>query len=133
MVKTNPSQDNFKSEVIECSNLLSTVGEAVRNPQSDQHVTTMVTAVKDNMLKVWNFRFITLVFLREYPIHSALFEANCSYVKPHWTEWYKSVVDVGVFGNWIYLNKAMKDYDVNPDEWLPDGQPKIKTRILSPD
>ncbi|XP_052067064.1 mitochondrial import inner membrane translocase subunit Tim29-like [Mytilus californianus] len=130
MLKTNPSEQNFKSEIVECSNSLSSVGELIRNPQSDNHVTTLMTAMKDNTLKVRNLKFFTLVSMREFPVHSGLFEANCTYARPHWTEWYKSVVDVGIFGRWVFLHKAMKDYDVNPDEWLPDGQPKIKTKML---
>ncbi|VDI51764.1 Hypothetical predicted protein [Mytilus galloprovincialis] len=130
MLKTNPSEQNFQSEILECSNSLSTVGELIRNPQSDNHVTTLMTAMKDNTMKVRNLKFFTVVSMREYPIHSGLFEANCTYAKPHWTEWHKSIVDIGIFGRWVYLQKAMKDYDVNPDEWLPDGQPKIKTKML---
>ncbi|XP_063441201.1 mitochondrial import inner membrane translocase subunit Tim29-like [Mytilus trossulus] len=130
MLKTNPSEQNFQSEILECSNSISMVGELIRNPQSDNHVTTLMTAMKDNTMKVRNLKFFTVVSMREYPIHSGLFEANCTYAKPHWTKWHKSIVDIGIFGRWVYLNKAMKDYDVNPDEWLPDGQPKIKTKML---
>ena len=130
MLKTNPSAQNFNAEVIQSSNMLSMVGEPIRNPESDNHLTRLSVAMKDGRLKIRNLKFFTLVFMNEFPTYSGLFEANCSQVKPHWTEWYKAVVDVGIFGKWIYLEKAMKDYDINPDEWLPDGQPKHRHRLL---
>ena len=58
-----------------------------------------------------------------YSSELGIYEAKCKYIKPHWTEFHKTIIDVGVFGRWRNLEASMKDYDVNPEEWKEDGTP----------
>ena len=38
-------------------------------------------------------------------------------------DFYDRIVDVGWLGKWWILEEKMKDRDINPEEWLPDGKP----------
>ena len=122
-LRTNPTEaDYFATHTQNLLNLML-VGEKIRNPYSQAAMDNVAILKNEGRLKAYNLGICSLMCEREFSTDLGLFSANCKYVQPHWTEFHKSIIDVGVFGRWVNLDKAMVDYDINPDEWLQDGSP----------
>ena len=126
LIKTNPAEKDFYTKVTENYIQLMLVGEPIRNKTSVSSISHIANEASEFRLRYYNFGLFSLICSRPYGPQVDLYEANCKYVKPHWTEFHKSIVDIGVLGTWINLEKAMQNYDVQPEEWLPDGQPNEK-------
>ncbi|KAK3594578.1 hypothetical protein CHS0354_006267 [Potamilus streckersoni] len=124
MVKTNPSEQSFRCQLIDNTTDLMMIGNAIRNPKSSSHIEDQNKLALKGCLNYQSLLFFSVMYRTEFSSEVGLYEANCKFVKPHWTEFHKSVVDVGLFGRWIYLDKAMKDFDINPYDWKEDGTPK---------
>ncbi|XP_045157462.2 mitochondrial import inner membrane translocase subunit Tim29-like [Mercenaria mercenaria] len=126
LCKTNPGEKEYHSRLTESVTDLMLVGERIRNPKSESAVNRLASYANDGRLRCYNIGICSLMCLKSHGPDVKLYSANCKYVKPHWTEFYKTIVDVGVFGKWIKLEEAMKDFDTNPEEWMEDGQPNPK-------
>ncbi|XP_046566674.1 mitochondrial import inner membrane translocase subunit Tim29-like [Haliotis rubra] len=124
LYKTNPSETSFRTRLIHSSQDLLLVGEPIRNPTSDNHIQDLALTLKDGKLRFTSLGILTLVWRTQHSHWSGLYDAQCKQLKPQWSEFHKHVVDVGVLGKWIYLDKAMIDYDINPEEWDEDGRSK---------
>nr|CAD7601450.1 unnamed protein product [Timema genevievae] len=47
-----------------------------------------------------------------------IYSSQCDYLKPRFTELTDRVLDVGFLGRWWILHNIMRDFDVNPIEFL---------------
>lgn len=123
LLKTNPGEREFHSRLTEHVTELTLVGDRIRNPKSEATVNQLAQYANDGRLKCYNIGFCTLMCLQSYSSEVNVYSAHCKYTEPHWMEFHKTIIDVGVFGRWRKLEEAMKDFDINPDEWQADGQP----------
>lgn len=123
LIKTNPGAKEFQSRLIESVTDLMLVGDLIRNPVSEKAIDTIVDLSNQQRLKCYNLGICSIMCIKNCSPEVGLYAATCKHLKPHWTEFHKTIIDVGVLGRWIYLEKAMVDYDVNPEEWLEDGTP----------
>lgn len=126
LIKTNPSESDFKVNLMENANDLSLVGQPVRSPKSEKYIKFLLDNFKDRKLIYVNLGVCSLIYEDNYTQDVDLYFARCSKLKVRWLDFYKSIVDVGVIGYWLNMSKLMVDYDVNEDEWDEKGQPKIK-------
>ena len=117
LVKTKPSTDSYNAAVIEKTHDLLLIGDLIRNKHSEEYVKDIVSSLKDGQLRFLNLGVCRLVWRSDYSSWLKLYNAQCTHLKPRWIEFHKHVVDVGVCGQWIYLDRAMEDYDINDDEW----------------
>lgn len=131
--KTNPGEKEFHSRLTESVTDLMQVGERIRNPKSESYVNQMANYANDGRLRCYNLGVCSLLCLKSHAPEVKLYSANCKYIQPHWTEFYKTIVDVGVFRKWIKLEEAVKDFDVNPEEWTDDGQPNKNFKYYKSD
>lgn len=131
--KTNPGETEYHSRLTESVTDLMLVGERIRNPKSEAVINQLASYANDGRLRCYNIGICSLMCLKSHGPEVKLYSANCKYVQPHWTEFYKTIVDVGVFGKWVKLEEAMKDFDVNPDEWIADGQPNKNFKYYKSD
>ncbi|ESO89105.1 hypothetical protein LOTGIDRAFT_106249 [Lottia gigantea] len=115
--KLNPTEASFKELIIENANDLALVGEPIRSKTSDKFMENVIHKFNDGYLRYQNVGLFSIIYKTEYNKGLKLFNAQCKYAKPHWTEFHKSILDVGVLGRWIYIDKAMENYDINEDEW----------------
>lgn len=132
LVKTNPNEQHLHVTLLEDANELMLVGDVVRNPKSDEHIQTLLKAMKDDRLRRISLGFFSFLYITQFTKGIDLYEAQCRQVKPHWTQFHKHIVDVGVFGKWLTINKAMRDFDINPEEWTEDGKPKNDVQVFQP-
>ncbi|KAL3869602.1 hypothetical protein ACJMK2_042269 [Sinanodonta woodiana] len=124
MVKTNPNETNFRCQLVDHTTDLMMIGNAIRNPTSSSYIEDQTKLAMKGCLKYQSLVFFSVMYRTDFSSEVGLYEARCKLVKPHWTEFHKSVVDVGLFGRWIFLDKAMQDFDINPNDWKEDGRPK---------
>ena len=123
LIKTNPGESELTTRLIEHSEELLLLSDLIRNPNSDKFVKKVTKLRTEGRLKYRNLLLCSLLCETNYNTELGMYGAKCKYVKPHWTEFHKTIVDVGVLGQWRNLEAAMKDYDVNSEEWNEDGTP----------
>ncbi|XP_071953719.1 mitochondrial import inner membrane translocase subunit Tim29-like [Antedon mediterranea] len=113
----NPSLEFFNQELCEASNDLLLVGDRTRNLQSNNHVQMLLKYRSKNMIRRQNFVFFSLIWYDNYGSEVSLYNANCKHLSVGWLDLYDRYLDVGVLGRWLFLEKAMKDYDINDEEF----------------
>ncbi|KAK3090068.1 hypothetical protein FSP39_008932 [Pinctada imbricata] len=129
LYKTNPRESDYEEALIEGTNEMLLIGKDIRNPNTDKYLFSILDAKRDRRLRYTSLLFFSIVYFDTCSSDAKIFEGTCKLVKPHWTEFHRHIADVGVFNRFIYLNKAMIDYDVNTDEWTEDGKPRIPVKI----
>lgn len=117
LVKTNPSVESFYQNVTENANKLVTVGDPIRNPYSEKHVKSLVDYANRGLLRRFTFGVCSFIWVDNFDESVDLYEAQCKHLKVGWLDWRERIVDFGMVGRWWQLDKAMQEYDVNPDEW----------------
>ena len=116
-VKTNPTKQQFESQVTECANDIAVVGDAIRNQNSDTHIQQLVCCANAGLLRRTTFGVFSIMWIDNYDPAVDVYEARCKLLRVGWFEWPERIVDIGVLGHWRWLEKAMIDYDINPSEW----------------
>ncbi|XP_061167884.1 mitochondrial import inner membrane translocase subunit Tim29-like [Saccostrea echinata] len=123
LYKTNPTERDFKQELLDDAHEMLLIGEPIRNVNTDRYLCSLLEAQRDGRLRYRSLLFFSLVYFDNMSHESDLFEARCKLIKPHWKDFHKSIVEVGILGRFVNLRKAMEDYDVNPQEWNEQGMP----------
>jgi len=123
MYKTNPGAKEFHARLTESVTELMLVSDLIRNPSSAKAIDKLVELDSQTRLRCYSLGLFSIMCVKHCSPEVGLYASTCKYLKPHWTEFHKTIVDVGVFGRWIYIEKAMEDYDINSDEWMEDGTP----------
>lgn len=123
LYKTNPTERDFRQELIEDAQEMLLIGEPIRNVNTDRYLCSLLEAKRDGRLRYQSLLFFSIVYFDNASHEADLFEARCKLVKPHWKDFYKSIVEVGILSRFVNLRKAMIDYDVNPEEWNECGMP----------
>ncbi|KAH3696206.1 mitochondrial import inner membrane translocase subunit Tim29-like [Dreissena polymorpha] len=123
LFKTNPGEIGFHAKLTQSLIDLMLVSDRIRNPKSEAAIDSLCILRNFEQLRCYNLGVCSLMCVRESGDDVGLYAANCKYVRPHWMEFHKTIIDVGILGHWINLEKAMVDYDIQPDEWLGDGLP----------
>ncbi|GAB1603131.1 mitochondrial import inner membrane translocase subunit Tim29-like [Argonauta hians] len=129
LIKSNPNENSFLMEIMENANKLALVGQPIRSPRTEKHINFLTENMRDRKLVHINLGVLSLIYEDNYSQGLGLYAAQCGKLKTPWLEIYKNIVDVGISGYWVYLDSAMKDYDINEDEWDNDGNPKKITSL----
>jgi hypothetical protein len=129
--KTNPGEKEYHARLTESVTDLMLVGERIRNPESVAKINQLSSLANDGKLRCYNIGICSLMCLKSHGPEVKLYSSTCKYINPHWTEFYKTIVDVGIFGKWIKLEESMKDFDINPGEWNEDGQPNPNFKFFN--
>ena len=68
-----------------------------------------------------------------YSSKAGLYTAQCEYLQPTFKEMISErLIDIGIHGKWTMFEEALKEYDVNIDEWDEQGKPKNSSDQLKP-
>lgn len=118
----NPDVDSYDDAVLECANELLQISHVIRNPSSDSYVQKILKFRSQERIRIQSFGLVSVVWVSEFGPDCDLYENHCYYTQPRWKTFPRKVIDVGFLGHWYYLEKAMKDYDVNEAE-LADAPP----------
>ena len=113
----NPTEDSFREQLQNNANDLLLLSDLIRNPVSDSHVQKLISGYNEGVVRRLNLGVCSLMWLDNYDPQVDLYKAQCKPLKVGWLEMRERIVDIGVLERWIYMEKAMIDYDVNPAEW----------------
>ena len=113
----NPSGAEFESCMVEASNELLMLSDAIRSPAADSHLRRLIEAQNAGCLRRLNLGVCSLMWCDNYDAGVDVYAARCRAIGVRWRDIPSRVVDVGVLGRWLWLERAMVDYDINPDEW----------------
>jgi len=125
LIATNPSETLFYEQLVNNLNDLMMVGDPIRNVNSENHTQMLSRYWNERRLRRFTFGVCSVMWVDNFDRQVDLYEAQCKHLKVGWLDWWKTVVDVGVAGRWRYLDRAMLDYDINPEEW-PDEKTNKK-------
>lgn len=113
----NPDVNSYDDAVVECANELLQISHLIRNPSSDDYVQKILKFRNQERIRIQSFGLLSLVWVSEFGPDCDLYEKHCYYTQPRWRGFPQKVMDVGFLGHWYFLEKAMKDYDVNEAEF----------------
>lgn len=131
LYKTNPTEREFRQELIEDAQEMLLIGEPIRNVNTDKYLCGLLEAQRDGRLRYQSLLLFSIIYFDNLSKESDLYEARCKLIKPHWMDFHKNVVEVGILGRFLNLRKAMLDYDVNPEEWDAQGMPVNPLKLTS--
>lgn len=131
LYKTNPTEREFRQELIEDAQEMLLIGEPIRNVNTDKYLCGLLEAQRDGRLRYQSLLLFSIIYFDNLSKESDLYEARCKLIKPHWMDFHKNVVEVGISGRFLNLRKAMLDYDVNPEEWDAQGMPVNPLKLTS--
>jgi hypothetical protein len=117
LIATNPSEPSFYEQLTCNTNELLMVGNPIRNVHSDSHMQKLSRYHNQRRLRRFTFCVCCVMWVDNFDAQVDLYEAQCKHLKVGWLDWQERIVDVGVAGRWLYLDRAMRDYDINPEEW----------------
>ena len=113
-----PNLDDYHSEIINYSNEIGLCAITTRNLRSKAHIDDMSTLLADQYLRCINFGVFSVIFQKSSNAHCFNYHQVCGHLQPRLWTFHERVVDVGVWGQWLSLNKIMKDFDVNITEFM---------------
>ena len=119
LMKTNPTELQFYEQLVENTNELLTIGDPIRNVESDDHMQTLMTQWNQGLLRRCTFGVCSVMWVDNFDPCVDIYEKHCNYLKVRRgsVAWFNRIVDIGILGRWQLLDRAMTDYDINPLEW----------------
>ena len=115
--KHNPTEDSFRHQLQNNANDLLLLSDLIRNPDSDNHIQKLVRSYNEGLVRRLSLGVCSFMWLDNYDKDVDVYQARCKSLKVGWLEMKDRIIDVGVLDRWIYMEKAMIDYDINPVEW----------------
>ncbi|KAL0117576.1 hypothetical protein PUN28_010408 [Cardiocondyla obscurior] len=113
----NPDETMFREQLIQNSLKLIQVGESIRNPVSVEHIKWLEQCYNEGLIRRLNLGVLSLIWLDNYDKDCSLYKAICPYLKPRYITFHERIIDVGFLEKYWLLERKMKDYDVNEDEF----------------
>lgn len=109
----NPDECSFKEHLLQNTMKIMQVGEAIRNPISEQYVQWLGQCYNEGIVRRMNLGVVSLIWLDDYDKMCSSYKASCPYLKTRYLTFYQRVVDIGFLDKWWILENKMEDYDVN--------------------
>lgn len=116
--KRCPSLNSYRNEVIEYSNELGLCAEAARNNQTKLYIDRVSTLLINGHVQHVNLGVCSLLLLRPQSVNCLNYHSTCKHLKPPIWTFHQRIVDVGVWNQWVLLNRKMVDFDVNESEFM---------------
>ena len=113
----NPDEKDFDKALLDSSNDLVLLSDAIRNPDSDAHIQKVTTLRNEGVLRRMSLGVCSVMWRDNYDKNLALYDAKCDHLQVKWRNFHERILDVGFMNRWWYLNRAMEDYDINYREW----------------
>lgn len=113
--KQVPDEFSYYGELLDWSNELSLVNEMEQNRVSKSHIDGVLDLYSNQRLRYVNLGLVAIVMeIPSYP-ECKNYHNTCSHLQPRWWTFYKRIIDVGIYGRWIVIQRKMVDYDINDE------------------
>ena len=111
--RKRPNYASYLKEVMEYSNEMGMCNESLINPQAKRYIDNVIMLNADGRLRYVNLGLCGIVIRRSYSPYCANYAETCEYLQPRIWKTFERIVDIGVWGRWVQLEKRMVDFDVN--------------------
>jgi len=109
---------SYRASLIEAHTDMAFTCSSIQNKSTVAHLRSLENLHNSGLLRYFSFGVVSIVWLDNYDKHLGLFEAQCEYLQPTYLEILQHrVLDVGFWNRWWFLERSMKDFDVNDEEW----------------
>ncbi|XP_059847932.1 mitochondrial import inner membrane translocase subunit Tim29 [Hypanus sabinus] len=128
----SPTDKSFQAALLESSNQLLLLSPWVRSGRADHHIQKLITMQNQGRLRHQSLVLFSLMYAAPYDADTSIYDAQCKYLVPRWSDFPSRVLDVGFLGRWWVLGSKMKDWDINDDEFahLPSELQKVTPQNL---
>lgn len=119
--KARPDAVSYTDCLLEHCNDFYQCSQIVRNRQTHTYLDNLIRKLSKDQLEYKNFGFFAILLEREHGPVCKNYHVSCKHMRQRWWKKWANVVDVGFWGRWWALDRAMVDYDVNDEElknWL---------------
>lgn len=116
-IKKCPDHNSYKNEVIEYSNELGLCAEVNRNHQTTLYIDGISSIISNSCIQHLNLGVCSLIVLRPCSYKCQNYHEVCKYLQPRKWMLYHSILDVGIWDQWLVLTRKMVDFDVNDSEF----------------
>ena len=131
--KTRPNEQSFRDAYVLMHHDLTLLPESTKNKHTQKHKDRVTQCENEGTLRFQSLGIATLVWHADYDSKLGLFSAQCEYLQPTYKEILtERIVDFGINNRWTILEKMMKDFDVNVDEWDENDLPINPDQQLKP-
>lgn len=128
LYKTNPSQHDYESQLVELGNELIMCGKA-HSARSEYYLSELNKLANMRLIEYQSFLFFSLIRLRYYSEGDCNYESRCQQLnnpnKLNVFNWFNKIlqaisrtIDIGYCGHWYFLDKHFHDYDIDEKEWV---------------
>ena len=115
---TNPDERDFRQQLIESQNNLSSVPKPLQNRNSSDFVLSMTELKNQKLLNYQSLGLFSVLYLSDWPKRCDLFVNHCQYISPKISSYFfDRIIDIGFVNKFRLLDINMTDYDVNDNEW----------------
>ena len=118
MHEKRPSLRSYRNKVVEYSNELGLCAETARNNQTKSYIDEISTLTSDEYIQYINLGVFSLLIQRSESQKCHNYHSTCSYLQPRIWKIHHRVIDIGVWNQWLLLNRKMVDFDVNESEFM---------------
>ncbi|XP_023340788.1 mitochondrial import inner membrane translocase subunit Tim29 [Eurytemora carolleeae] len=132
-VKTNPTEQDYKTNFMENGLELGQISDTLRNGGCDNLQNYVSRAFNAQLVRRLNMGILSIMWVDDYSPDLGLFSARCDYLKPSWTDIRHRIIDVGFLGKWWISERKMAEADINENEWNESGkatQPENQLRRM---
>lgn len=112
-----PGEASLEAGLLEASGRLLLLSPATRSPAAEAHVGRLLALRAEGRLRVRGLAFCAVAYEAAFPDDAALYRARCPHLAPAWTALPARLLDLGCCGRWWLLRRAMRDCDVNAEEF----------------
>ena len=117
LFSTNPTMKDYQAHLADMTCDLAEVGEDLRNKQKNAQAQQLIYLQTQGRLRRFTIGVCSFIWYTDFPSYVDLYESQCKEVKMRWRDWPQYIVDIGIHGRWLWSEKYMIDFDINPDEW----------------
>ncbi|XP_015472345.1 mitochondrial import inner membrane translocase subunit Tim29-like, partial [Parus major] len=126
-----PDRDSLESAAVAAATALGKLPEASRSPRAERHVLRLLKLRERGRLRVLNLGVVAVAGADPHGRDPALYSARCPHLRPRLWQ-LGAPLDVGFWGRWWLLEEALRDSDINEEEFghLPERLRRLEPREL---
>ena len=115
--KKRPDLDGYINDILEYSNEIGQCSEAIRNSRAQSYIGRIIRLNSDGYLRYINLGLVAIVMERSSAPACKNYHETCKHLQPGMLSAWHRVIDVGLWGHWLQLERNMVDFDVSEDEF----------------
>lgn len=129
LYKKNPDKTDYDNKrKLYCEDMIMCA--STYNKKSEYYLKELNKLDNSDQLEYISFIFFSLVLIKRYNSYNEIYEKQCAELNNpnkynifnlpnRLLKFMSRIIDIGIMDNWHYLEKNLKDFDVDEDEWKP--------------